>query len=94
MGLNFTHEQVGPLTWREQEVPVTADLNDRGLPVGIQKIQIADMPPGMREAVWHWATEIRILKMGMPPSGCAYYLEDIEEFIAWELEQLAGADEA
>lgn len=92
--LGIREKQVGAVTWRGQEVPVTADLNDRGQPVGFEKIQIADMPPGMREAVWHWAIEIRIIKMGMPPAGCAYYREDIEEFLAWEQAQAAGDDEA
>lgn len=95
MGLLGIHEkQVGAVTWCGQEVPITADLNDCGQPVGFEKIQIADMPVGMREAVWHWATEIRTVKMGMPPTGCAYYLADIEEFLAWEQAQAAGDDEA
>jgi len=88
-------KQVGTVTWQGQEIPVTVDFNDRGQPVGFEKIQIADMPPAMREAVRHWATEIRIIKMGMPPTGCAYYLDDIEQFLAWEQAQakLAGDDE-
>lgn len=96
MGLHdITKKNVGTVTWRGQEIPVTADFNGRGHPVGFEKIQIADMPQGMREAVCQWATEIRIIKMGMPPTGCAYYLEDIEEFLAWEQAQakLTGEDE-
>jgi hypothetical protein len=91
--LGISKKQVGTVTWRGQEIPVTADFNGRGHPVGFEKIQIAAMPPAMREAVRHWATEIRIVKMGMPPSGCAYYLEDIEEFLAWEQTQAKVEDE-
>ncbi len=85
--LGISKKQVGIVTWRGQEIPVTADVNQRGHAVGFEKVQIADMPPALREAVRHWATEIRIVKMGMPPTGCAYYLEDIEEFLAWEQAQ-------
>ena len=95
MGLiGITKKNVGTVTWRGQEIPVTADVNQRGHAVGYEKVQIADMPQEMRDAVYRWATEIRIVKMGMPPTGCAYYLEDIEEFLAWErdLAQLADED--
>ena len=91
--MDITKTTVGTVIWRGQEIPVTADFNDRGQPVGFPRVQIADMPPAMREAVRHWATEIRIVKMGMPPTGCAYYLEDIEEFLTWEQTQAAGVGE-
>ena len=94
MGLLRGNEnQVGTVAWRGQEIPVKAYFNDRGQQVSFSHVQIADMPPGMREAVFHWATEIRIIKMGTPPTGCAYYQEDIEEFLAWEQAQAKFADE-
>lgn len=94
MGLPGIHKkQVGTVTWQGQEIPVTVDCNDRGQAVGFEKIQIADMPLAMREAMYRWATEIRIIKMSMPPSGCAYYQEDIEEFLSWEQAQTKLADE-
>lgn len=94
MGLLGIHKkQVGTVTWRGQDIPVTADVNQRGHAVGYEKVQIADMPQAMREALRHWATEIRIVKMGMPPTGCAYYLEDIEEFLVWDRAQAQLADE-
>jgi len=94
MGLDgITKKNVGTVTWRGLDIPVTADVNQRGHAVGFEKVQIADMPPAMREAVCHWATEVRIIKMGMPPTGCAYYLEDIEEFLTWEQAQAKVEDE-
>ena len=85
--------QTRKVTWRGHAIPVKADFNDRNQQVGFERVQIADMPPAMREAIRHWATEIRVVKMGMPPTGCAYYLEDIEEFLDYEKHQAQAFEE-
>lgn len=92
--LGISKKEVGTVTWRGQDIPVTADVNQRGHAVGFEKVQIVDMPQEMRDAVRHWATEIHIVKMRMPPTGCAYYLEDIEEFLAWERDLAKRLQEA
>lgn len=61
--LGISKKQVGTVTWRGQDIPVTADVNQCSHAVGLEKVQIEDMPPAMRDAVYRWATEIRIVKM-------------------------------
>lgn len=65
--------------WRGQEIPISAG-----------QVQIKDMPSAMLESFHFWLTNIRYSpKLGMSRSD-AYFLDDIEDFLAWENDQEAN----
>lgn len=83
MGLPDSKEnQVGTVTWRGQEIPI-----------GAGQVQIKDMPSAMLESFHFWLSNIRYSqKLGMSRFD-AYFLDDIEDFLAWEQVQAKLDDE-
>lgn len=76
-------QQIDEITWRGNHIPVKVQLHN-GQPVGLELILIDDMPTEFHENLNIWLRDVRIIKIGMPPSGKAYYLEDIEEYLSSE----------
>lgn len=86
-------QQIDVIHWRGHEIPVKAASRD-GKAVGFAFMKIADMPPEFREAFGRWVRDVRGMGYATP-SGEFIYMDDIEQFLAWEQAQakLAGEDE-
>lgn len=71
------------VTWRGQEIPISGG-----------QVQIADMPQAMRDGFDFWLSNIRYSpKLGRASSD-AYFVDDIEDFLAWELDLAKRLQEA
>lgn len=67
------------VTWRGQKIPISGG-----------QVQIQDMPPAMLESFRFWLSNIRYSpKLGMSRFD-AYFIDDIEDFLAWENDKKAN----
>jgi hypothetical protein len=62
------------VTWRGQEIPVSGG-----------QVQIADMPQAMRDSFNYWLAKIRYSPKLGRASSAAYFVDDIADFLAWEI---------
>lgn len=79
-------QQIDVIHWRGHDIPVKAASCD-GQAVGFGFVKIVDMPPEFHEA---------FIRCGMryaTPSSEFIYLDDIEQFLAWEQAQTKAGDE-
>lgn len=90
--MGFQKNQVGVVEWHGLELRVTADFNDNGQPVSLSRVMVVDMPQEFHEAFTAWLRDERIIKVTVPPVGNGYYLDDIEEFLAWQKGQAVDWD--
>lgn len=61
------------VTWRGQDIPVSGG-----------QVQIGDMPQAMRDGFNFWLAKIRYSPKLGRASSAGYFVDDIEEFLAWE----------
>lgn len=65
--------------WQGQEIRVSGG-----------QVQIADMPQAMRDSFNSWLSNIRYSPKLGRASSSAYFVDDIEDFLAWENDQKAN----
>lgn len=85
-------QQIDSVKWRGRDIPVKADFNAAGQPVGFPLVMIEDMPEDFREDFEAWLRDVRIIGIGRASSN-SVYLDDIEQFLSWEQAQARLAAE-
>lgn len=82
---NDNMQQIDELTWHGQNIPVKTTMID-GQAVGLPVILIDDMSDEFRESFYTWLRDVRIIKVGRASTE-SYYLDDVEQYLAYEKEQ-------
>lgn len=85
-------QQIDSVKWRGLDIPVRADFNAAGQPVGVPLVMIEDMPEDFRVDFEAWLRDVRIIGIGRASSN-SVYLDDIEQFLSWEQAQARLAAE-
>ena len=74
MATDAAMKQVDTIRWRGAVVPAYVDGASAF-------VRVADMPETMRAAMKRWHARRGDLAIAMPPSGGAYFVEDVREMI-------------